>query len=210
MCIIAAGTSAQPLVATLFQLAFLLVVLKLAPYDGDTDDQASFIAALTLTLTMLCGFALMMDNPLEPNFDPSITGGVMMFISIGCLVLEFGVMAKEKCKTVPGAALLSKMKSKHNKKSSTKVSPGGGGDGMKNKKKNQEFQNWGSSSIIEDDDNGLNEFDFGKEEAADEISFLIDLTKSLDMAITEPKESNHSHYPAGTFQFQYIHVESHS
>ena len=158
MCIIAAGTSAQPLVATLFQLAFLLVVLKLAPYDGDTDDQASFIAALTLTLTMLCGFALMTDDPSDPNFDPSITGGVMMFISIGCLVLQLGVMAKEKCKTVPGAALLTKMKSKQNKKSSTKVSPGSGGGGggamekqvrtfsAEDKKKNQELKNWSLQS----------------------------------------------------------------
>ena len=155
MCIIAAGTPAQPLVATVFQMAFLLVVLKLAPYDCDADDQASFIAALTLTLTMLCGFALMTDDPSDPNFDPSITGGVMMFISIGCLVLEFGLIAKEKCKTVPGAALLAKMKSKHNKKSSTKVSPGSGGDGavenqvktfsVEDKKKNQELKNWGSS-----------------------------------------------------------------
>ena len=124
MCIIAAGTSAQPLVATLFQLAFLLVVLKLAPYDGDTDDQASFIAALTLTLTMLCGFALMMDNPLDPNFDPSIAGGVMMFISIGCLVMSLGGVVKEKCKgrckRAPGAVAVVGKKAKEK---NTKVIP---------------------------------------------------------------------------------------
>ena len=96
MCIIAAGTSAQPLVATLFQMAFLLCVLKLAPYDGDVDDQASFIAALTLTLTMLCGFALMMDNSEDPNFDPGITGAVLIIISVTCLVLEIGIMMKDK------------------------------------------------------------------------------------------------------------------
>mgnify|MGYP006088723611 CR=1 FL=1 len=97
MCIIAAGSAAQPLVATLFQLVFLLVVLKCAPYGSETDDQAAFIAAFTLTLTMLCGFALMMDTPDDPNFDPGITGGVLIFISIFCLVLELGIMLKDKC-----------------------------------------------------------------------------------------------------------------
>ena len=98
MCIIAAGTSAQPLVATLFQLAFLLVVLKLAPYGRDVDDQAAFIAALTLILTMICGFALMMDVGRDaPDFDPNITGFVMVAISILCLVLEIGIFGKDKC-----------------------------------------------------------------------------------------------------------------
>jgi len=98
MCIIAAGTSAQPLVATLFQLAFLLVVLKLAPYGRDVDDQAAFIAALTLILTMICGFALMTDVGRDaPDFDPNITGFVMVAISILCLVLEIGIFGKDKC-----------------------------------------------------------------------------------------------------------------
>jgi hypothetical protein len=99
MCIIAAGTSAQPLVATLFQLAFLLVVLKLAPYGRDVDDQAAFIAALTLILTMICGFALMTDVGRDaPDFDPNITGFVMVAISILCLVLEIGIFGKDKLK----------------------------------------------------------------------------------------------------------------
>ena len=106
MCIIAAGTSAQPLVATLFQLAFLLVVLKLAPYGRDTDDQAAFIAALTLVLTMISGFALMMDVDRDaPDFDPNVTGSIMVAISILCLVLEIGIFGMDKCsKNIDAAA----------------------------------------------------------------------------------------------------------
>jgi hypothetical protein len=62
LCIIAAGTTAQPLVATLFQMFYLLIVLKAAPFDSDGDDQSAFVSAFSLTLTMLCGFAVM-SNP---------------------------------------------------------------------------------------------------------------------------------------------------
>ena len=93
MVVIAPGTSAQPLVATLFQLFFLLLVLKLAPYDGDADDYSSFIASLTLALTMLCGFAIMAQEGKESDFgDANFIGYLLVTISITCMVLNTGIM----------------------------------------------------------------------------------------------------------------------
>ena len=93
MVVIAPGTSAQPLVATLFQLFFLLLVLKLAPYDGDADDYSSFIASLTLALTMLCGFAIMAQEGKESDLgDANFIGYLLVTISITCMVLNTGIM----------------------------------------------------------------------------------------------------------------------
>ena len=92
MVVIAPGTSAQPLVATLFQLFFLLLVLKLAPYDGDADDYSSFIASLTLGLTMLCGFAIMAQAGKESDIgDANFIGYLLVTISITCMVLNTGI-----------------------------------------------------------------------------------------------------------------------
>lgn len=41
---------------------YMLVVLKLAPYESESDDWASFITSLTITLTLLSGFTLMSDS----------------------------------------------------------------------------------------------------------------------------------------------------
>ena len=42
MVLISPGTSTQPLVATLFQMGYLLLVLKTAPFVSDADDYSSF------------------------------------------------------------------------------------------------------------------------------------------------------------------------
>ena len=57
LCVIGEN-STKPLIAVLFQLAFLLIVLKTAPYEEDDDDLSSFISSLAIVLTCLCGFAL--------------------------------------------------------------------------------------------------------------------------------------------------------
>ena len=97
LVVIAPGTSAQPLVAMLFQLFFLLLVLKLAPYASDSDDYSSFIAALTLALTMLCGFALMSDEGKEDKDfgDTNLVGILLVVISTLCMVLNFAIFMRE-------------------------------------------------------------------------------------------------------------------
>merc|ERR1711998_774465 len=97
LVVIAPGTSAQPPVAMLFQLFFLLLVLKLAPYASDSDDYSSFIAALTLALTMLCGFALMSDEGKEDKDfgDTNLVGILLVVISTLCMVLNFAIFMRE-------------------------------------------------------------------------------------------------------------------
>ena len=84
---IGTGTVAQPLLATLVQLFFLLLVLKLAPYEEDKDDWASMIASITLVLTMLCGFAIMSDASAgdDAQFgDSGAVGTVLVLLSGTC------------------------------------------------------------------------------------------------------------------------------
>ena len=118
LCIIASGTTAQPLVATLFQLIFLLLVLKAAPYDSDGDDQSSFVSALTLCLTMLCGFAVM-SNPTENKSDANLVGYVLIVISCFCLAVQVYLMVMEM-----DLSMLKKCrKKKKTDQNTTKVAP---------------------------------------------------------------------------------------
>jgi len=96
LCILAPGSSAQPLVATLFQMMFLLVILKAAPYESDGDDKSSFVSALTLTLTMLCAFAVMAADPADSDaFSGEVVGYVLVIISIFCLVVQVDLVIIE-------------------------------------------------------------------------------------------------------------------
>jgi len=92
LCIIGQGSPMQPLVAILFQLVFLLTVLKLAPYEDENDDLASFVSSLTITLTLLVGFALISDTKSDPTFDPDIFSVLLVVILVSCLVFEIGLM----------------------------------------------------------------------------------------------------------------------
>ena len=62
MVIVGNGTPTQPLVAMIIQMIFLLIVLKMAPYNDDLDDWSTFVCSLALTLTTLAGFLLMMSK----------------------------------------------------------------------------------------------------------------------------------------------------
>ena len=93
MCLVGAGTAAQPMVATLVQLFFLLLVLKLAPYEEDSDDMAGFVASLALTLTLFAAFAISNTDPNNPNFDSDIIGVLLIAISVLCVVFELGLAA---------------------------------------------------------------------------------------------------------------------
>ena len=93
MCLIGAGTAAQPMIATLIQLFFLLLVLKLAPYEEDSDDWASFATSLTLALTLFAAFAIANTNPNNPSVDSYLIGCLLIAISVVCFVFELGLVA---------------------------------------------------------------------------------------------------------------------
>merc|ERR1711865_1132262 len=81
---------------------FLLIVLKLAPYNDDLDDWSSFVCSLALTLTTLAGFLLMISRK---NLDPVLSVDILTTSLIGinalCFIYEMVVIGyvvcQEKC-----------------------------------------------------------------------------------------------------------------
>ena len=71
MCIIAAGSAAQLLVASLIVLFFMLLVLKLGPFEDEVDDWLSFLTNLQLLLTLLAGFALITKDSKASQMTPT-------------------------------------------------------------------------------------------------------------------------------------------
>ena len=93
LCIIGAGSPLQPLVAILFELMYLLAVLKLAPYESDADDWSSFISSLTIMLTVLLGFAIIFDSAAEtPTFSIDVLGKVMVGLMGTAMALQVLIM----------------------------------------------------------------------------------------------------------------------
>ena len=88
----------------------MLVVLKLAPYDSDGDDQAAFVSSFTLFLTMLCAFAIMAENPNAPRVDSNSVGYILIGISSLCLLAEIAIMI-----STADLSVLKRCKSKKNK-----------------------------------------------------------------------------------------------
>ena len=113
MVIVGNGTPTQPLVAMLIQLIFLLVVLKMAPYNDDLDDWSSFVCSLALTMTTFAGFLLMIA---KKNLDPVLSEGLLTASLIGinalCFLYEMVVIGYVVC-------LEKCVKRKKNAKSST-------------------------------------------------------------------------------------------
>merc|ERR1712028_57111 len=118
MVIVKNGTPLQPFIAMLIQMIFLLVVLKLAPYNDDLDDWSSFVCSLALTLTTLAGFLLMMSqkNTEElPLLPVGILTNALIGINALCFIYEMVVIGyvvcQEKC---------AKRKKKRSNNNSTK------------------------------------------------------------------------------------------
>jgi hypothetical protein len=100
LCVIGQGSPAQPLVGCLFQLAFLLLVLKMAPFIENADDWSSFFTSLTLLLTTLGGFALVSDSAAagaNRSFDSALLSGIMVALAVVCIVFELGIMLFVDC-----------------------------------------------------------------------------------------------------------------
>ena len=97
MCVIAPGSSLQLLVAVLVTLIYMLLVLKTAPYDEDSEDYTSFIACLTLTLTTVGGLLLITDNLSTPTYESQLLGAVLIAMSVCCIAAEIGIVVLIDC-----------------------------------------------------------------------------------------------------------------
>jgi len=95
MVVVGNGTPLQPLVAMLIQMLFLLLVLKMAPYQDDLDDWSSFVSSLALTLTTLAGYTLMVkteSNDLDYVLPTNNVANFLVVSNATCFVYQMVVI----------------------------------------------------------------------------------------------------------------------
>ena len=148
MVVVENGSPTQPLVAMFIELMFLLVVLKLAPYNDDLDDWSSFVCSFALTLTTLGGFLLMI--PRQLTGDPVISVELLTTLLIGinglCFAYEMLVIGYVAYQDRVTVALLKKTRKKvnnNNNNTPTKVLPMTNGD-------NADLRSWDGEASTSD------------------------------------------------------------
>ena len=110
MCVVAQGSSVQLLIAILVMLFFMLLILKTAPYEADSEDMTSFVACVALTLTTIGGFALITDDPTTRTYESTVLTIVLIGINVVCFALElllimvFDCGIYDRCTAGGGAA----------------------------------------------------------------------------------------------------------
>jgi hypothetical protein len=122
MTIVAAGSSAQMVIALLIVLINLLLVLKLGPFVDETDDWLAFLTSMQMLLTLLGGLLIMTDDPTKPTYDSTSMGVFMIVInSFGFLALLISLIKlRTKCRK---STKVMSMTEKKSKMDSTKVYP---------------------------------------------------------------------------------------
>jgi len=93
MTIIAAGSSAQLVIALMIVSINLLVILKLAPFVDDADDYLSFLTSCQMFLTLQGGLLILTDNPTAPTYDVHFMGDALCVINgVGFVALVASLM----------------------------------------------------------------------------------------------------------------------
>ena len=72
LVIVAPGSPVQILTASMFMLAYMLLVLRASPYVSDIDDDLVAASSVSVFLVTLCGFIIVMDNSETPTFSASL------------------------------------------------------------------------------------------------------------------------------------------
>jgi hypothetical protein len=90
LVVIGKNSTVQPLVAVLFQLIFLLVVLKLSPFLSDDDDLSSFVGSLAICLATLGSMVLITEgSPIGGrSFDEAFLSTFFVSLMIGTFVFQ--------------------------------------------------------------------------------------------------------------------------
>ena len=145
MCVVAQGSSVQLLIAILVMLSYMLLVLKTAPYEEDSEDWSAFVACVALTLTTIGGFALMTDNQNARTYESKVLGFILIGINGVCIALEiiivvvFDCDGLSRCKKICGgkvietknvdklSRLTESMMSRRSTHAISRSGPGGGG-----------------------------------------------------------------------------------
>ena len=82
MCAIAPGSPIQLLCALVLCVAYLLLVLHAKPYKGELEDRLAFLTSLCLSVSLLLGLTLIMDKPLDPVFDVTLLGLILIVTNV--------------------------------------------------------------------------------------------------------------------------------
>ena len=92
MCVVAQGSAIQLAVATIVMLLYMLLVLKTAPFEEDSEDWSSFIGCFALCLTSFCGLCLIMDDPLDPAFDSNVMMVILITLNALAMMIQIGIV----------------------------------------------------------------------------------------------------------------------
>jgi len=125
MVVVAPGSSVQLLIAVLVMLWYLMIVLKTAPYEEDSEDWSSFIACVALTLTCIGGFALIMDKQTDRTYEDSLLAVILIGINVFCIALDIAIVVIIDCGVGAKCGLCggSDPKSTNKKNNNNKVMP---------------------------------------------------------------------------------------
>ncbi len=128
LSVVEPGSPVQMVVAILVMMGYMLLVLKLAPFDADVDDWMSFVTSLALVLTTLGGLVLIQDK--EDIFDADAVGTGIIVLNSAVLLLEVSSIVFVECKAVSrGKAAVRQLShtQQQSKKKNKNQSPRGGG-----------------------------------------------------------------------------------
>ena len=99
LVIAAPGSPVQLLAATLVMMGFMLLVLKTSPFVADGEDVMSFVSTLTLVLTTLGGFTLIMDQDRrDPTFHADTIGVGLVALNSVVIAVQLGYIVLVKAR----------------------------------------------------------------------------------------------------------------
>ena len=97
MCIVAQGSSLQLVFATIVMLLYMLLVLKTAPFEEDTEDWSSFIGCFALCMTTFGGVCLITDDPSNKTFDPFVMAVILISLNVVSMTSQLSILILVDC-----------------------------------------------------------------------------------------------------------------
>jgi hypothetical protein len=89
LVMVATGSSAQVLIGMLVALAYLMVVIRLEPYEDIVADRLQMVTSLQIMLNLLIGLVVKLDakSPGQSEYDTHAVGIILVIMNVGIVVL---------------------------------------------------------------------------------------------------------------------------
>jgi predicted outer membrane repeat protein len=125
MTIIAAGSSAQLIIAMLVVLTYTLAAIYAKPFEGESDDVLSSLTSIQLFLTLLGGLAMFTDDRNNPTYDSEYMGVALCAVNaVGFVAFALSlVMLHPKIRRMVNTHEETRSAQQTEKGGGTKVSP---------------------------------------------------------------------------------------